>query len=306
MVDFTNLLTKFVTERQLPQELDPEFYRLVYSDLSSFDDAALIAHFNQYGRREGRIANAAAHRVGLIATIPKNARLLEIGPFTTPIFRGENVRYFDVLDREALIERAVAHRYPTDNCPEIHWVSPTGDLSIVSDRFEYLFSSHCIEHQPDLIAHLRAAANVLEPGGFYYLIIPDKRYCFDHFIPESTLGEILAAHAERRQVHTAKNVMIARVMTTHNNPAEHWRGHHDDPNFAQVGIRADGAEREFKNSQGAYIDVHAWQFTPESFRSVITGIIDQGLCEFAIERVYDTLFEQLEFNAVLRSTRKNQ
>jgi SAM-dependent methyltransferase len=302
LLDLTNLLSKFVTEGQLPPEVDFDFYRSVYRDLAPLGDATLRSHFADYGRNEGRIPTPAAHRVGFLATVPKAARILEIGPFTRPVFRGDNVKYFDVLDREGLIARARVHGYPTDHCPHIHYVSPTGDLSIVTEKFEYLFSSHCIEHQPDLIGHLQIAARILEPGGLYYLIIPDKRYCFDHYLPESGIDDVLVAHAERRRVHTAQSVIAGRAMATHNNPLEHWRGNHDDPNIAPAAARAAAAEQELRDAAGGYIDVHAWQFTPASFRGIIDELHKRRSSAFAIERVYDTLFGQLEFNAVLRNT----
>ena len=37
---------------------------------------------------------------------------------------------------------------------------------------------------------------------------------------------------------------------------------------------------------------------------IIAGIGEKGLCEFTIERVYDTLFGEFEFNAALRRTRR--
>jgi len=300
LLNLTNLLSKVVAEKELPPEIDLEFYRLIHSDLSTFDDSALALHFERHGRSEGRIASAAAHRVGFIATVPKHAKLLEIGPFTTPAFRGPNVKYFDVHDRAGLIARARLIGYPTENCPNIDYVSPTGDLSVVHEKFEYIFSSHCIEHQPDLVSHLQIAARLLDPGGMYYLIIPDKRYCFDHFIPETTIDDVLAAYKERRTLHTEKNIYAARVLATHNNQADHWRGKHGDPAKENREARIQAAAREFKEGHGKYIDVHAWQFTPQNFRRIVTGTINEGLCNFRIERVYDTLFEELEFNVVLK------
>ncbi len=49
--------------------------------------------------------------------------------------------------------------------PKIEYLSPTGDLTIVNRRFHAVLSSHCIEHQPDLIRHLQHVAALLDPGG---------------------------------------------------------------------------------------------------------------------------------------------
>ena len=69
------------------------------------------------------------------------------------------------------------------------------------DKFDYVISSYCIEHQPDLIKHLQDFEHVLQPGGFYFVLAPDKRYCHDHFMQESTIAEVNGAQQERRTVH---------------------------------------------------------------------------------------------------------
>jgi len=55
----------------------------------------------------------------LFKRIMPTDRVLEIGPFTKPNLRGPNVRYFDVMDKAALIERAILHEYPHDEPMEI-------------------------------------------------------------------------------------------------------------------------------------------------------------------------------------------
>lgn len=42
----------------------------------------------------------------LVSCIEEHNTVLEIGPFTNPLVRGKNVRYFDVLNKEELIIRA--------------------------------------------------------------------------------------------------------------------------------------------------------------------------------------------------------
>lgn len=44
--------------------------------------------------------------------------ILEIGPFTHPGFKGENVKYFDVLDREGILERAKKLSLPLDSAKQ--------------------------------------------------------------------------------------------------------------------------------------------------------------------------------------------
>lgn len=227
-----------------------------------------------------------------------SASILEIGPFTNPVCTGKNVRYFDVLDKPSLIRRAEQIGRPIDRAVDIDFVSPVGDLSVVDEKFDACISSHAIEHQPDLIKHLIDVERILNPGGRYFLIIPDKRYCFDHFIPESSIADILEARGS--VTHTLQNIIEHRALTTHNDVKRHWRGDHGRPRYIEDPIVVKRAMDEFHNAKGSYIDVHAWQFTPNSFRQNIDTICQLGIIRMRVEVIFQTAFESVEFYAVLR------
>ncbi|MFC6792442.1 class I SAM-dependent methyltransferase [Methylobacterium komagatae] len=303
MANLFKLLSKIIRAGESSPELDLAFYRLVNDDLANFDDKALIAHYERHGRSEGRLANPAAERRGFIALVPEDADVLEIGPFTKPTLRGPRVHYFDVMDRAGLLARAVHHAHPTDDCPEIEFVSPTGDLNVVDRQFDIVLSSHCIEHQPDLVAHLQQVERILRPNGRYMLLIPDKRYCFDALLPESTVDAVLQAHREKRRVHTWASVREHRALTTHNDTARHWAGDSADPRGHLFSEREHAARVEFDESNGNYIDVHAWQFTPSSFRNVVATIRRTKLMNLTVEHVYDTPHGSNEFTAILHKSR---
>jgi hypothetical protein len=212
--------------------------------------------------------------------IPQPA--LEIGPFDTPFLAG--AKYFDLLDQEQLRQRAAEHSRNPDGCPFIHY---TGRLADVPRRFSAVFSSHTIEHTPDLIGHLEDVCKLLNIGGSYFLIIPDKRYCFDHFLAESTLEQVLVGRGRERP--TMEAVMDHLTRTTHNRAILHWLGVH-----GRVRI-SDRAEREIAAARNSdYVDVHQWTFTPESFRNIVSEL---GI--FQSIAVHDTSFGELEFAAVL-------
>ena len=86
-------------------------------------------------------------------------------------------------------------------------------------------------------------------------------------------------------------------MTTHNDALRHWRGDHGerriDPHNLAIALS------EFDASDGGYIDVHAWQFTPSSFRELIIDLNGIGVCGLHIDAVHDTPFGSLEFCAIL-------
>jgi hypothetical protein len=292
--------TKRSNSEPLP-ELDTQFYRSTYPDLANFSDSALRRHFEMHGISEGRAGSSASTRPGFLQLIPQDNEILEIGPFCNPLLRGENVSYFDVFDSAQLKVNAALHGLSDEACPHINYVSATGDLSVVDRKFSFVFSSHCIEHQPDLISHLNGVLDILDQSGKYFLIIPDKRFCFDFFNPETTIIDVLAAYAEKRAIHSASSILRHRTMLTHNDPARHWNGDHTDPSSGQRTARTLNAINEIRQNSGVYIDVHAWAFTPTSFREIINSLNEMDLCDLEIEQIYPTVRGSLEFFAVLRN-----
>ena len=211
---------------------------------------------------------------------------LELGPFDCPFITGPQVHYYDILDQDELRVRAVEHSRNPDGCPIIHY---TGDLGAIDRTFEAVFSSHVIEHAPDLIRHLKDVARLLADGGAYYLLVPDKRYCFDHFLPSTIVDQIRDAQGRERP--TIESVVNHLTRRTHNRAMLHWLGFHGKP------VEEPDAPEELNRAeQGEYLDVHQWAFTPSSFRELM-----EELGIFRDVTVYDTAFGDLEFMAILRN-----
>ena len=89
----------------------------------------------------------------------------------------------------------------------------------------------------------------------------------------------------------------------HNDQQRHWRGDHGlDTRFP---AEAEGAPRlrqilaTLADKDQGYIDVHAWQFTPESLRCLLSLLRALDLCGFRVERVYGTARDSNEFYAIL-------
>ena len=242
---------------------------------------------------------AVADRNAFVGLIPLTSSVLEIGPFAQPVLRGPHVRYVDVLSTEDLRKRARALGMDETKVPTISWVSNGSDLSVVNDTFDAVVSSHAIEHQPDFVGHLNQVADLLKPDGRYYVLVPDHRYCFDHFLTPSTVAQVIGAHLENRAVHTLSSVVEHRALTTHNDPVRHWAGDHGDPNENRAS-RIASAIQEISDADGAYIDVHAWYFTPRSFREVITDLHATKHISLSVQRMFPTRPNSNEFWAILQ------
>jgi 2-polyprenyl-3-methyl-5-hydroxy-6-metoxy-1,4-benzoquinol methylase len=282
---------------QLPEEFDAESYRALHPDLTGLGPNDLIAHYRSFGVTEGRAANSLRDRNDFVKLVPEGASALEIGPFCSPLLRGSNVSYFDVLSREALVARAHHIGLDPSSIPRVDYV---GELSTIERRFDVVLSSHCLEHQPDIVRHLQEVEQLLMPDGAYFLLVPDKRYCFDHFIPLSNLAEVIVAHYEGRKVHTLRSVIEHYALTTHNHSLRHWQRDHG-AEFEDFDSRYRAAIHAFDDAKGKYIDVHAWYFTPDSVNRILSALRNIGLIKLCVQRVYPTRYGSGEFWIILRA-----
>jgi predicted SAM-dependent methyltransferase len=292
------LVSKFA-DIDLPEVLELDVYRALNPDIAGLSDEELVVHYRRYGIDEGREANTLATRGDFAGLVPKSADALEIGPFYSPVLKSRRTKYFDVLSQEELIARALAIGVADPTVPKIDFISDVGDLSVVDQQFDVVLSSHCLEHQPDLIAHLNQVERILRVGGRYFLLVPDKRYCFDHFMSASTAADVLDAHRNATRVHSLRNVINHRAFTCHNNGAQHWVGDHGTY-LENHAARVNAAIAEYNAHDGGYIDVHAWFFTPDSLSELITTLGELGLTGLSIERLYPSRKDSIAFWMVLR------
>jgi len=285
----------------LPPEFDPDIYRSFNPDnpdLAHMNHEMLEQHYRSYGKVEGRVCSRVDNRIAFANLIEPEISALEIAPFVTPLLHGPNTFYFDAFGEEAQRRQATYYGYNPDDVPQMHY---TGCLDDIPRTFQVILSSHLIEHQPDLIGHLLQVERRLEPGGQYFLVIPDKRYCFDRFNAPSTIADVIEAHEQRRTVHSLKSLITYEALRVHNEPARHWA----EKDLLPPAIDPEKimqAVQTWRSSGGTYVDSHGWYFTPDSFREIIDLTGRMGLIEFSLERLYPTPFGSNEFWTVLKKS----
>ena len=224
--------------------------------------------------------------------------MLEIGPFANPVVRGRNVAYFDVLDREGLRARAGQVGQDPAGVPEVDFVSPRATCRSsrpVQRRGQRPL--HRASAGP--VRHLEQVGDLLEPGGHYFLVVPNRLYCFDHFIADSTLAGIVAAQVEGRRVHRLESVIEHRALTTHNarRQALGWGSSRSEPSDhrpAHEGGDRRARGRRRRLCRRACLAVH-----PGSFRAIMAALHAGGYSPLAPLRVYETPRGRDEFTAVL-------
>lgn len=220
-------------------------------------------------------------RDAILAGLNLSGPGLEIGGGYAPLAAGHpslDVRTLDHLDQAGLIEKYARQGAPTDHIRPVDYVW-TGQRyrDLIGDaRFDWMVASHVIEHVPDLVGFLQQCAEILTPDGVLSLAVPDRRYSFDYYRPESGLRELIDAHVAGRTLSSpgcaAEHFLfIARLegRDTWDDGAVGW------PEFAAP---FDTAENRYQRAlAGAYVDVHAWIFTPHSFRLALEDLHSLGL-----------------------------
>lgn len=286
--------------RKIPASLDPAFYQ---SQIEPGEDAR--SHFLQFGKQQGLEGSPACNQgyfVRLIHHMDPGS-VLEIGPGSSPRVKGENTFYFDVKD-----ENELAHRYreiPNNNVPsKIHFVDKKGDLNSIRRKFDIIFSCHAIEHVDDIVSHFISIKNLLNDGGLYFLVIPNKKYSFDYFKPNTTVEDAVFAHYcdDGGDSVLFRSVLFEHLRRTHNDPVRHWAGDHG--RIDEHGKTVDSALREFQNKKSDSVyrsGFHRWFFDENSFPNVVNALYDSGLSPLKVHECYNTPKNSMSFNAIVGS-----
>lgn len=125
---------------------------------------------------------------------PATGMGLEIGPHNQPMVTKDegHILYMDYLTREEHIRKNPNAGY-IDDIPETDIVIEDNDYAkYVNDKFDYIIANHVIEHAPDLIGFLMSLYSMLRDDGVLFLAIPDKKFTFDRFRPNTTLAHVIA------------------------------------------------------------------------------------------------------------------
>jgi SAM-dependent methyltransferase len=259
----------------LPADFDEAVYR-EHKDLEKLSSDQLLDHWLSHGLQEGRRATKIRDKqslLALLADLPV-VNALEIGCFDQPSLehlttKGIVTHYADYLSESDLKHRAeqLPGRDP-NRVPPIEYILSNG-YEQINRKYDIVVSHHCIEHQPDLLSHLLSVSRILSPKGLYIASIPDKRFCFDHFLPVSTLIDVLAAFYEKRTKPSFRHVLEHRCFIVDNydktlDPI--WNC--DTGRASRQGF--DRAFQEF--SASPYVDVHTFQFTGFTFKAIVSQL----------------------------------
>ncbi|MBE0515560.1 methyltransferase domain-containing protein [Sulfurimonas sp.] len=145
-----------------------------------------------------------AKAYSLIKEIVSAGKGLEVGGLSS-IFQQKNVipiyTHIKLLDNcnfashtvwEGNISEGLKYFYDEAHAPGRQYVLEATDLNqIESETYDFLLSSHMIEHTANPIKALKEWMRVVEDGGHLIVLVPHKDGTFDHKHPVTTLDHLI-------------------------------------------------------------------------------------------------------------------
>ena len=103
------------------------------------------------------------------------------------------------------------------------FISEATDLSLIqSDKYDFLISSHCLEHIANPIKALAEWKRVVRPGGRLIVFVPDKQYFFDHRRDTTTFKHVFDDYSSDRDEHDLTH--LEESLAKHDLSMDKWSG----------------------------------------------------------------------------------
>ncbi len=117
------------------------------------------------------------------------------------------------------------------------------------------------------------------------MAIPDKRFCFDYARELTSLARVIDAMGNK--IHTKGTVAEYYLKVVKRGEQIAWDITNNEV-ISNVHTLQDAKYGMNKVVQGQYVDVHAWVFTPESFRDIMSDLVKLGFISLEEVGFFDT------------------
>lgn len=233
----------------------------------------------------------------ILRHINKQGQGIEVGPSYRPIAAksyGYKVQIIDHMNQDDLIDKYKSmgiSRELLENIEEVDFIwqgESYEELTGKKHYYDWIIASHVIEHTPDLIDFLKHCDSILKHHGVISLVVPDKRFCFDHFRPVTSLSKVIDCHFTRNKQHTPgtaaefylnATVKDEKILWSSKTPGD-YRFCHSVENARQAMTLALNNE--------SYEDYHSWCFLPHSFRLLVHDLFNLELIPFQEVQFFPT------------------
>ncbi|MDX2303432.1 MAG: methyltransferase domain-containing protein [Microscillaceae bacterium] len=74
----------------------------------------------------------------------------------------------------------------------VQYISEATDLSLIpNSKYEFVISSNCLEHVANPLKAIEEWIRVIKEDGLVLIVVPNKKYCFDHNRPVTEFSHLL-------------------------------------------------------------------------------------------------------------------
>lgn len=226
----------------------------------------------------------------LLKDIKKSDVGLEIGPSHNPAAskkEGFNCETIDHMSQEELKEKYKNHLIDLEAIEAVDYVWKGGNYSDLTGKIEYydyIIAAQIIEHTTDFIGFLKDCSLMINENGFISLSVPDKRYCFDHYRPITSIAQVINDYYCHQDFHSPGSCAEYFLNVVNNNGNIAW-GVDDEqvPVYQFVHTLEYALESiDTVNRQSKYYDIHEYKFTPSSFTLMINDLNALGFLDLVI------------------------
>lgn len=223
----------------------------------------------------------------------RSKRILELGPLNRPIAdKGiyPNAFYCDVRSTEDVRKLYSGNDYleatgimidPKTIVPIDYVIQENYEKTFESaEKFDYVIASHVLEHMEDLIFALRDISAVLKPGGIFYIVYPDKRYCFDHFRTSASFRDAYRVFRNGSIENSSMVLDFYYSVIPENNPYIFWRKDGILTHLPTASFETAVEHYEQALSGIKMDDVHYWPFSDMDFLKFLYDCIRARLIPF--------------------------
>lgn len=208
--------------------LSPFLRRLRHADARTLASAVYNRLWPARPGLRAAVLAATANRTGLEIGGPSRVfargKLLPVYPAATRI---DNVNFAGVTAWETDLRDGGDFRFDPSRPPGRQYLREATDLHGLGDAaYDFILSSHCLEHVANPLAALTAWRQAVRPGGALVLLLPDPTRTFDHRRPVTTLAHLQAdltnGTTEDDRTH------LAEILALHDLRRDPWAGSIDE------------------------------------------------------------------------------
>ena len=241
-----------------------------------------------------------------LSGIDLGKRILEIGPLANPVLQKNeaDVWYADILSTQevkALYQNDAS--VDKEAICEIDFVIRTSYTETCTNvaKFEYILSSHVLEHMPRLIEFFQDTVSILSTRGKMYIFLPDSRYCFDHFRNPTSFAEIYYIHTQGLAFAPWQVLDSSNMAVPLNDPKVFCANKRNFPLLAQRQPFSRAKNNFEKALAGEYLPSHYSVFTPASFLLLLHEMTRAGVLPYKLITFFPTRKNDFTFGLVLEA-----